>query len=156
MKASVCFVTKSFDLTEDNVISSLKAASSLIEKMNKGFVTFCKSSDFDKNAAIELFKQDATLDAGTIMSCLYDQQMGHVSSIILDDKSAVIKANTIMPVYEQTWMSIYSSNSDMLLTVNPIRTIFSEKCLVDYCSEILVKNIRTPLEYADSFVVSAQ
>lgn len=152
MKASVCFVRESFDLTEDNVICSLKAASSLIEKMNKGFVTFCKSSDFDENAAIELFKQDATLDAGVIMSCLYDQQMSQVSLITLDDESVVIKANTIMPVYKQTWMSIYSSNSEMLLTVNPIRTIFSEKCLVDYCSEILVKNTRTSLEYAESFV----
>jgi hypothetical protein len=154
MKASVCFTPKSFDfnLNQETVALSLQASSVLIEKMGGGFVAFFKSSDFDSHAAIELFKQDAPLDAGAIMSLLYDQQMGKASVIELDENNVTQQTNTSPPVYRNTWLSLYSSDSNTVLTVNVDRTIHSESCLVNYCSDILVNNPRGHKEYADSFV----
>lgn len=154
MKVRVCFTPKSFDFdAEQNVIAlSLKASSALIKKMGEGFVTFSKSSDFDSHVATELFKQDSALDAGAVMSLLYDQDMGRANPIDLDEDAVTQKANINPPEYEQTWLSLYSSDFDTLLTVEPDRTIHSEKCLVDYCSEVLVRNPRTHGEYAESFV----
>lgn len=154
MKASVCFTPKSFNfnLCQDDIAFSLKSASALIKKMSQGFVTFFKSSDFDESAAIELFKQDASLDAGAVMSLLYDQQMSKASSIDLDEHSVTQHANTSPPVYLQTWISLYSSDINTVLTTNAARTVHSEECLVHYCSEVLVNNPRSHQEYADSFV----
>ena len=154
MNASVCFTPKSFNfnLSQESVASSLEDSSALIEKMANDFISFFKSSDFDEHAAIELYKQDATLDAGAIMSILYDQQMGKANSIELNEQSVTQQANSTPPVYQQTWLSLYSSDVNTELTAKAYQTIHSEKCLVSYCSEILVNNPRTHQEYATNFV----
>lgn len=155
MRASVCFTPKSFDFTlnQEDIALSLKSSSALIEKMSRGFVAFFKSSDFDEHAALELFKQDATLDAGAIMSLLYDKQMGKASLIELDENNVTQQVNITPPVYRQTWLSLYSSDTNTALTVDTDRTIYSETCLVNYCSDILVSNPRGHKECADSFLL---
>ncbi len=154
MKASVCFTPQSFDfnLTEEEIFFSLKAASGLIENMSKGFVSFFKSSDFDSNAAEKIYSENMGLDGGAIMSLLYDQQMNKASLIRLNETEVIYEANITPPVYMDTWISIYSSDQNVEIADLPGRTIYSEKCLVKHCSEVLVSNQMTHQEYAKSFV----
>lgn len=149
MNTSVCFIPRSFNfsLVQADIVSSLRVTSELIDKMDKGFVNFVKSSDFDTHAATELFKQDASLDAGAVMSLLYDQQMNKARPIDLDEGNVTKMVNMDPPVYEGSWVSLYSSDAGVTLTQNASRTIHTEKCLVDYCSKVLVINPRGHQDY---------
>lgn len=154
MKASVCFTPQSFNfnLDEDHILAYLKSASELVGKMSNGFVSFLKSSEFDSNAAEIIFQRESSFEAGAVMSLLYDQQMSKASTIDLSESEVAHSVNATSPVHDGAWMSVYFSEPTDRLIYQPSRIIYSEKCLVDYCSEILVKNPRTHNEYAKSFV----
>lgn len=154
MKAGVCFTPESFDfnLPENVVVYSLEVVSSLINKMDKGFVTFFKSNDFDERAAIDIYKQVDSIDAGAIMSLIYDQQMSKASTISKNETAVKAIVDSESPNYNSFWLSLYSSNIDSVLTNKPERTITTEKCLVHYSSEVLVKNTRSHKDYAKAFV----
>jgi hypothetical protein len=154
MKASVCFTPQSFDfnLDEEHILTYLKFASELVGKMSNGFVSFLKSSEFDNNAAEKIFQKKSSLDAGAVMSLLYDQQMSMASTIDLSEDEVIHSVNTTPPIHECTWMSVYFSEPTNRLISEPSRIIYSEKNLVDYCSEILIENPRAHNEYAKNFV----
>ncbi|PMN30003.1 hypothetical protein BCT35_20615 [Vibrio lentus] len=157
MKANICFVPQSFDFSkeQDAVALSIKASSDIIEKYfeDEGFISFAKSSDFDVNAATELFKQPAHLDAGTIMSLLYDANMGRASTINeLDSIQIVRLVDTDRPEHEGAWLSLYSSVPSISLTTQPLRNVVDEETLVKFGSDVLVQNPRTHKQYAESFV----
>ncbi|MDO6428628.1 hypothetical protein Q4489_16570 [Thalassotalea sp. 1_MG-2023] len=154
MKVGVCFTPNSFNfnLSQMDLVSSLKAVSNLIEKMDKGFVTFLKSNDFDEHAATEVYKQVDSLDAGAIMSLLYDQQMNKASTIPRNEPEVNTIVNAASPVYNSLWLSLYSYDIQKTLTTAANRTIHSEKSLVHYCSEVLVNITRSHNEYAEAFI----
>lgn len=157
MKARVCFIPQSFNFgrEQEEVAQAISQSSALIKRMwrKEGFVQFSKSNDFDEYAANELFKHDSPLDGGAIMSQLYDQDMSKASTLEdVDDSTAIQKANTIVPVVDGAWLCLYSSNPEVGLTSDPLRTICSENSLVEFCSKVLVENTYPHSQYAEVFV----
>ncbi|GFK53867.1 hypothetical protein [Vibrio cholerae] len=157
MKANICFVLESFDFSkeQESVALSIKASSELVDKYVKdnGFIVFSKSNDFDEHAANELYQQPQHLDAGTIMGLLYDANMGKASTIDgLNSKGVISLVDSDVPEHNGAWMSLYSSDSNNLLTTKMHRNVTNEKTLVKFCSDVLVNNPRSPGEYAQSFV----
>lgn len=149
MNTSVCVIPRSFNfnLAQADIVSSLRSTSELIDRMGKGFVNFVKSSDFDEYAAKELFVQPASLDIGAIMGLLYDQQMSKVRTINLNENEVTQLVNSAIPAFDDSWFSLYSSDIAVTLTAEANRTIYTEKCLVNYCSEVLVYNPRQHKDY---------
>jgi hypothetical protein len=154
MKASVCFTPKSFDfnLDEEHILAYLKSASELVGKMSNGFVSFLKSSEFDSSAAEIIFQRESSFEAGAVMSLLYDQQMSKARTVELSEDEVIKNVNTTPPICDGAWGSVYFSEPICGFIYQPSRIIYSEKCLVDYCSEILVENPRGHNEYAKSLV----
>ncbi|KZN28797.1 hypothetical protein N480_08510 [Pseudoalteromonas luteoviolacea S2607] len=157
MKATICFVSESFDFSkeQESVALSIKATSELVEKYFKddGFIVFAKANDFDSLAAIELYQQPQHLDAGTIMGLLYDANMGKASTINeLDSEGVKALVDSSKPEYNGTWVSLYSSDSNNALTSREHRNVSGGKSLVKFCSDVLVNNPRPHAEYAQDFV----
>jgi hypothetical protein len=157
MKATICFVPQSFDFSksEDVVAQSIKTSSDMIGKYykEKGFLSFAKSNDFDVNAATELYRQPAHLDAGTIMKELYDANMGKATCIADLDSTAIVRlVDTDRPEHKGAWLSLYSSVPSNILTTKPLRNIVDGEAIVQFGSDVLVNNPRTHGEYAQSFV----
>jgi hypothetical protein len=154
MKASVCFIPESFNLSliDGDLFSNLKSASALVKKMDNGFVSFYKSSDFDAHAANAIYPKSSSHDVGAVLSLLYDQQMNKAMTIEFNEEEVLFETDITPPVYGDTWISVYSSDENQELVNQPNRTIHSEECLVNYCSEILVNNPRSHSEYAKDFV----
>lgn len=154
MKASVCFTPQSFDfkLDEEHILAYLKSASELVGKMSNGFVSFLKSSEFDSSAAEIIFQRESSFEAGAVMSLLYDQKMSKARTIELNEDEVIECVNTTPPIFDNTWGAVYFSEPTDGFIYQPSRMIYSEKCLVDYCSEILVENPRGHNEYATSLV----
>jgi hypothetical protein len=154
MKASVCFTPQSFDfnLNEEHILAYLKSASELVGKMSNGFVSFLKSSEFDSSAAEIIYQRESSFEAGAVMSLLYDQQMSKARIVELNEDEVINSVNATAPIHDSAWMSVYFSEPTDGLIYQPSRIIYSEKCLVDYCSEILVENPRAHNEYAKNLV----
>ena len=157
MKANICFVSKSFDFSkeQESVALSIKASAELVQKyfQNDGFIAFSKSNDFDALAATELFQQPQHLDAGTIMGLLYDANMGKASIIAdLNSGDVIALVDSVEPVHDGAWMSLYSSDSNNTLTTQTHRNVSDDKSLVKFCSDVLVNNPRPHTEYAQDFV----
>jgi len=157
LRANVCFVSESFDFSksQDVIARAVKASSDLVEKYyeSDGFVSFSKSSDFDEYAARELFKQPSHLDGGTLMGLLYDANMGKADTIKqLDSTNLVRLANAANPVHGDAWLSLYSSDSSVNLSTQPLHNVSDANTLVKFGSLVLASNKRSHDDYATSFV----
>jgi len=148
MKSRVCFIPESFDLdkSDEDICASLKSVKLIILSLNSSFIVFSNSADFHTYVATKLVSTSP--DRAYLMSQFYDHAMSKVETLDIASEDVVEITNNTPPVYGNRWACLYNSERAKPLTVNPSRTVDSEKKIVDFCSEILIKNPPTYNDYA--------
>ncbi|EHH2477106.1 hypothetical protein KY858_004496 [Vibrio vulnificus] len=142
MKCNVSFIPSSFDFNSaiEELTDQFAKASALVGKMSTDFVQFSKSADFDDLLALAICSR-ANGEIGHIYSAAYDGNMSSTVKLEQDGAAVLAITNNRSPELDKRWVTLYSAKEGVILTSNPLQTIYSEEVLVGFCSNILIYNV---------------